>query len=74
MTDIRQAKRALGREPCTVEGFAGVGIGDDVIRLYANAETTPVVKLLHDRWSTSYQGFAVSVVLTDGFKAQFQSP
>ena len=70
MTDIRQAKRCLGRELRTVDGFVGVGVGRDGIRLYASAETAPVVKVLRDKWGNRYKGFAVSVVLSDGFEAQ----
>lgn len=70
MTDIRQAKRSLGRELRTVAGFVGVGIDTDGIRLYASAETAPVVKLLREKWGSRYKGFAVSVVLSDGFGAQ----
>lgn len=73
MTDIRQAKRSLGRELRAVDGFVGVGVGRDGIRLYASAETAPVVKLLRDKWGANYKGFAVSVVLTDGFEAQSQA-
>lgn len=70
MTDIRQAKRSLGRELRAVDGFLGVGIGKDSIRLYASAETAPVVKVFRDRWGNSYKGFAVLVVPTDGFEAR----
>lgn len=73
MTDIRQAKRSLGRELRSVDGFVGVGIGKDCIRLYARAEMAPVVKVLRDKWGNTYQGFAVSVVLSDGFEAQSQA-
>lgn len=73
MTDIRQAKRSLGRELRAVDGFVGVGIGQDGIRLYVKTETAPVVKLLRDKWGTNYRGFKVSVVLTDGFEAQSQA-
>ena len=73
MTDIRQAKRSLGRELRAVDGFVGVGIGGDGIRLYASTETAPVVKVLRNKWGTRYKGFAVSVVLSDGFRAQSQA-
>ena len=73
MTDIRQAKRSLGRELRAVDGFVGVGVGRDGIRLYASAATAPVVKVFRDKWGNSYKGFAVSVVLTDGFEAQSQA-
>ena len=73
MTDIRQAKRSLARELRAVEGFVGVGIGEEGIRLYATAETAPVVKMLRDKWGNRYQGFAVSVVLSDAFGAQSQA-
>ena len=73
MTDIRQAKHSLGRELHAIDGFVGVGIGGEGIRLYASAETAPVVKVLRDKWGNRYQGFAVSVVLSDGFGAQSQA-
>ena len=73
MTDIRQAKRSLGRELRSVDGFVGVGIGRDGIRLYASADKAPVVKVLRDKWGSRYKGFAVSVVLTDGFEAHSQA-
>ena len=70
MNDIHTAKRSLGRELRALDGFVGVGIDEKGIRLYAAATTAPVVKLLHDRWGDTYEGFHVSVVLSDGFKAQ----
>lgn len=73
MTDIRQAKRSLERELRSVDGFVGVGIGKDCIQLYASAEMAPVVKVLRDKWGNTYQGFAVSVVLSDGFEAHLQA-
>ncbi len=73
MTDIRQAKRSLGRELRTVEGFVGVGIARNGIHLYASGETAPVVKVFRDKWGTSYKGFAVSVVLSDRFEAHSQA-
>ena len=73
MTDVRQAKRALGRELRAVDGFVGVGIRRNGIQLYASAETAPVVKVFRSKWGASYKGFAVSVVLTDGFEAHSQA-
>lgn len=51
----------------------GVGIGGDGIQLYASAETAAVVKVLRDKWGNRYSGFAVSVVLSDGYRAQSQA-
>lgn len=73
MNDILTAKRSLGRELHALDGFIGVGIDESGIRLYATAESSPVVKLLHDRWGDTYEGFRVSVVLSDGFKTQPQT-
>ena len=70
MSDIQIAKRSLGRELRALDGYVGISIDQNGIRLYANAETAPVVKILHERWGVTYEGFHVSVVLTDGFKAQ----
>lgn len=50
-----------------------VGLGRDNIRLYASAETAPVVKVFRDKWGNTYKGFAVSVVLTDGFETHPQA-
>lgn len=69
MTEIQQAKRSLGRELCAVEGFVGVGIGNEGIRLYASDDAAPVVEQFREKWGSSYEGFAVSVVLSDGFKS-----
>ena len=73
MTNILEAKRSIGRELRTVDGFVGIGIGSGGIRLYASAETAPVVKVLRNKWGNNYKGFSVSVVLTDGFEAQSQA-
>lgn len=70
MTDIQTAKRSLGRKLCAHEGFVGVGIGQEGIRLYATAKTAPVVRMFRDRWGTTYEGFPVSVILSRGFTAQ----
>ena len=70
MSDIHIAKRSLGRELRALDGFVGVGIDEKGIRLYATAETAPVVKRLRERWGAAYRGFPVSVVLSAGFKAR----
>lgn len=70
MSDIQAAKRSLGRELRALDGFVGVGIDQRGIRLYAKARTAPVVKRLRERWGSSYRGFPVSVVLSDGFTTQ----
>ena len=70
MNDIRTAKRSLRRELRTVDGFVGIGLGSEGIRLYASTEAAPVVKVFRNKWGKNYKGFAVSVVLTDGFEAQ----
>lgn len=71
MTNVREAKRSLGRELRALEGFVGVGVGSgDNIRLYATAADAPVVTALKARWGEFYEGFPVSVVLSPGFRAQ----
>lgn len=74
MTDIQRAKRALGRELRSVEGFVGIGVGSEGIRLYASEETAPVVQLFRKRWGSHYEGFAVAVVLSDGFMSLAEGP
>ena len=73
MTAIQRAKRSLGRDLSAQEGFVGVGIADNTIRLYARAETAPVVKALRSRWGDTYQGHPVSIVLSSGFRAHQQA-
>ena len=70
MSDIHTAKRSLGRELRALDGFVGIGIDGKRIRLYATAETAPVVKRLRERWGATYRGFPVSIILADRFKAQ----
>ena len=70
MSDVQTAKRSLGCELRALDGFVGVGIGEDGIWVYAIAETAPVVRVLNDRWGYTYEGVHVSAVLSDGFKSQ----
>ena len=70
MSDIQAAKRSLGRELRALDGFVGIGVDHRGIRLYAKARTAPVVKRLRRKWGSSYKGFPVSVVLSDGFTTQ----
>ena len=70
MKDIQEAKRSLARDLRVCEGFVGVGIHANTIRLYATDESAPVVKQLRNRWGTTYQGYAVSVVPSRGFRAR----
>lgn len=72
MSDIHSAKRSLGRELRALDGFVGIGVDGRRLRLYATAETAPVVKRLRQRWGATYRGFPVSVIVSQGFKAQAQ--
>ena len=67
-SDINDAKRALGRELRTKDGFVGLGVAPDGIRLYAKSEAAPVVVFLTRRYGTTYRGFSVSVVTSPGFR------
>ena len=69
-TDLRRAKRSLGRKLRAVDGFVGVGVGEGGIRVYAAAADAPVVSVLKDQWGDTYEGYPVSVVLSPGFRAQ----
>lgn len=70
MKDIQEAKRSLARDLRVCEGFVGVGIHANTIRLYATNETAPVVEELRNRWGTTYQGYSVSVVPSRGFRTR----
>ena len=67
-SDIHDAKRALGRELRTKDGFVGLGIAQDVIRLYATSDAAPVAVFLTKRYGATYRGFPVSVVTSPGFR------
>ena len=69
MNDVQKAKRSLGRQLRALDGYVGIGVGNEGIRLYATANTAPVVRTFHDRWGTTYEGFPVAIVLSRGFKA-----
>lgn len=68
MKDIQEAKRSLARDLRVCEGFVGVGIHANTIRLYTTDESAPVVKQLRNRWGATYQGYTVSVVTSQGFR------
>ena len=70
MSNIQTAKQSLGRELRALDGFVGIGVDGKRIRLYASAETAPVVKRLRERWGATYRGFPVSIILANRFKAQ----
>ena len=65
---IDDAKRALGRALRAQDGFVGVGVGTDGIRLYARSEETPVVRYFRSRYGRTYRGFPVSIVPSSGFR------
>ena len=69
VSNISEAKRALGRELRSKDGFVGVGIADDRIRLYAKAKSAPVVEFFEMHYGATYQGYSVSVVTSSGFHA-----
>ena len=66
--DINQAKRALGRELRSKDGFVGIGIANDLIRIYAKSEAAPVVEFLQSQYGTTYQGYSVAVIPSNGFR------
>ena len=70
MIDIQTAKRSLGRELRALDGYVGIGIDERGIRVYAKAESAPVVQRLRERWGGIYRGFPVSVVLSRGFRTR----
>lgn len=68
--DITEAKRALGRELRSIDGFVGVGVADARIRLYAKDQSAPVVEFFEARYGNTFRGYSVSVVTSSGFHAQ----
>ena len=73
MSDARSglfsAKRELGRELRTMEGFVGVGVDDESIILYAKSKVAPVVASFRTRYGDAYRGCPVKLILSSGFQA-----
>ena len=67
-TRIDDAKRALGRALRAQDGFAGVGVGADGVRLYARSEEAAVVRYFRSRYGRTYRGFPVSIDSSSGFR------
>lgn len=67
--DILQAKRVLARELRLKAGFVGVGVANDLIRLYATSKESPAVEFFRSRYGNTYEGHSVAVVLSTGFHA-----
>ena len=66
---IAEAKRSLGQQLRTIDGFVGIGVGDGDIRLYVVDSTAPVVEHFRANFGDSYIGYPVSLVLSPGFRA-----
>ena len=66
--DIYRAKRALARELRLKAGFVGVGVADDLIRLYVKSEDSPAVQYFRSRYGHTYEGHSVTVILSTGFR------
>lgn len=74
LTKLNDAKRSLGQEVRTLEGFVGVGIGGtDIIRLYVKDRKTPVVRYVESNYGDYYAGYLLSIVETSGFRAGFST-
>ena len=69
-SDITEAKRALGRELRSKDGFVGIGLAEGHIRLYANDQSAPVVEFFEAHYGNTFRGYSVSVVTSPGFRAQ----
>ena len=68
MTSIAEAKLKLGKELRPYDGFVGIGVGDDEIRVYVRNESAKANQVLKNRWGDSYEGFPVHVILSPGFQ------
>jgi len=67
--DIYRAKRALASELRLEPGFVGVGVANDLIRLYVTTKDSPAVEFFRSRYGNTYQGHSVAVIESTGFRA-----
>lgn len=67
MKSITEAKRELGQELRPYDGFVGIGIGDDEIRIYVRNESMKIKRALRERWGDSYEGYPINVIESSGF-------
>lgn len=67
---LHTAKQALGQEVRRLEGFAGIGLGRDGIRLYVEGFQTPVVTYVQQHYGDHYAGYELDLVETLGFRAE----
>lgn len=65
---LHTAKQALGREVRMLEGFAGIGLGRDGIRLYVEGLQTPVVAYVQQHYGDHYAGYGLDLIETPGFR------
>ena len=68
-TDMNDAKRTLGQEVRMLEGFVGVGLGANEIRLYVEGSETPIVKYMREHYGDHYAGYTIHLIPTPGFRA-----
>lgn len=70
-SSLNAAKRALGREGQMLEGFVGIGLGANEIRLYVESFETPIVKYMHEHYGhrCRYAGYPIHLIPTPGFRA-----
>lgn len=67
---ISEAKRSLGRQLRTIDGFVGIGVDDGNIRVYVADSAAPVAAHFRANFGDSYSGYPVSLVLSPEFRAQ----
>lgn len=75
--DIKSAKRQLGEEIRTIDGFIGIGVGSatdsnrgQTIRVYVSSENAPVAKYVRDRYGAEFHEYPIVIVKSHGFNAQ----
>ncbi len=66
---LNAAKYALGRELEMLEGFAGIGLGANEVRVYVLGSNTPVARYLQNNYGNYYRGYGIRLIPTPGFRA-----
>ena len=70
-SSLNDAKRDLGREVRMLEGFVGLGLGANEIRLYVAGFETPVAKYVQEHYGNHYAGYYIRLLRSSGFRATF---
>ena len=67
--NLQNAKITIRDEIQELDGFTGIGLGVDDIRVYVKSNQSSVVKYLQEKYGETYEGFSISIIVTGEIKA-----